>query len=391
MATAAILGLATALPPYRCDQATIGGWMKEAFAAEPALARWVGLIYAGGGIRARQSVLPELYGLLGRWSPSGEATSSPSTAERMRLYREHAPGLGLAAAQPLVDWLDGAPVEHPSLIAPTGEETVRPGRGAITHLIAVSCTGFYAPGLDLDLVQELGLRPDVKRTLVGFMGCAAGLTGLRLASEIVAGEPEALVLVVSVELCSLHLQATRDREALVGASLFADGAGAALVGRGTPALPGLFGLDAFASHLTPDSATDMAWTVGDTGFNLRLSPYVPEKVAAATPGLVAALLDEEASFWAIHPGGKGILDRLERACGLEPAALEPSRWVLRERGNLSSATIFHVLARWTERLDQPCVGVAAAFGPGLVTELAALRWLGQVAPVGLLAAREGAL
>lgn len=365
MESPAILGLSTALPPHRQEQATIGRWMREAFADDPGLARWLGLLYRAGGIAYRQSVLPELLAPPGenRWSPDRDAAASPGTGERMRLYREHAPALALAAARPLIERLEG-------------EVT------AVTHLIVTSCTGFYAPGLDLDLAIGLGLRRDVKRTLVGFMGCAAGITALRMAAEIVRGNPEALVLVVSAELCTLHLQPTRDREALIGASLFADGAGAALVGRPRPELPGLFALDAFATHLTPDTETEMVWTVGDHGFELRLSPQVPERVAASAPGLIEELLGEAPAFWAIHPGGKGILDKLERAAGLPPEALEPSRWVLRERGNLSSATIFHVLERWAAELREPCTGVAAAFGPGLVTELAALRWLGAPQQTG---------
>lgn len=405
MESAAILGLSTAVPPHRQDQATIGRWMRAAFADEPGLARWLGLLYSAGGIDYRQSVLPELLAPPGenRWSPDRDPAASPGTGERMRLYRELAPALALSAARPLVDRLDGAvtpvterldrAVARPLIERPDGAEA-RPmtefldgaaafpdgeaplGREAITHLIVTSCTGFYAPGLDLDLAIGLGLRRDLKRTLIGFMGCAAGITGLRMAAEIVQGEPEALVLVVSAELCTLHLQPTRDREALIGASLFADGAGAALVGRPRPGMPGLFALESFATHVTPDTESEMVWTVGDHGFELRLSPQVPERVAANAPSLIAELLGGTPAFWAVHPGGKGILDKLERAAALPPEALAPSRWVLRERGNLSSATIFHVLERWAAELTAPCTGIAAAFGPGLVTELAALRWLG---------------
>lgn len=381
MESPAILGLATAVPPHRQDQATIGKWMRAAFADDPGLARWLGLLYNAGGIEYRQSVVPELLAPPGenRWSPDRDPVSSPGTSERMRLYREHAPALALAAARPLIRLLEDRTAADGALAA--GHDEGPPlGREAVTHLIVTSCTGFYAPGLDLDLAIGLGLRRDLKRTLIGFMGCAAGLTALRMAAEIVQGSPEALVLVVSAELCTLHLQPTRDREALIGASLFADGAGAALVGRPRPGLPGRFALDSFATHLTPDTESEMVWTVGDHGFELRLSPQVPERVAATAPSLIEDLVGATPAFWAVHPGGKGILDKLERTAGLPPEALAPSRWVLRERGNLSSATIFHVLERWAESLAEPCMGVAAAFGPGLVTELAALRWLGAPQP-----------
>jgi predicted naringenin-chalcone synthase len=378
MVNPAILGLATAVPPHRFEQAAIGTWMRAEFADDPALARWLGLLYAGGGIQYRHSVLPELVAPVGlnRWSPARAPAVSPTTAERLRLYRQQAPGLALAAARPLVERLDEVAAQHRQ-----GPQMAS-GRRAITHLIAISCTGLYAPGLDLDLAIGLDLQPDVRRTLVGFMGCAAGITGLRLAAETVKGDPEALVLVVALELCSLHLQPSREREALISASLFGDGAGAALVGRSRPGMPGLFGLTGFATHLVPETAAEMVWTIGDHGFALRLSPRVPERVATAAPGLIEGLLGERPAFWAIHPGGKGILDRLERTCRLAPEALEPSRWVLRERGNLSSATIFHVLERWADRLGAPAPGIAAAFGPGLVTELAALQWLGAPTSLG---------
>jgi predicted naringenin-chalcone synthase len=377
MARPSILALGTAVPPNRHDQGAIGAWMRAALAHDPALARWLGLLYARSGIAFRHTCLPDLLAPVTEapFAPSRGPAGAPSTAQRMRLYHQHAPELALQAVRPIIEILDESLDER---------RYGRPGRHAITHLIAISCTGLYAPGLDLDLALRLRLRPDLRRTMIGFMGCAAGITGLRLAAEIVQGDPEALVLVIATELCTLHLQPTDDREALLSAALFGDGAGAALVGIPSPQMPGLFQLDGFQAAVTPDTASEMVWTVGDHGFALRLSPHVPAHLAATAPSLIASLLGaQRPAFWAVHPGGKGILDRLAQTFGLSPADLTASRWVLRERGNLSSATIFHVLARLAEEQAasgagaQP--GVAAAFGPGLVTELAALTWLGPPA------------
>jgi predicted naringenin-chalcone synthase len=373
MARPSILALGTAVPPTRHEQGAIGAWMRAALAHDPALARWLGLLYARSGIAYRHTCLPDLLAPAteAHFAPSRGPDGAPSTATRMRLYCQHAPELALQAARPIIELLD--------------EEA--DGRHAITHLIAISCTGLYAPGLDLDLALRLHLRPDLRRTMIGFMGCAAGITGLRLAAEIVQGNPEALVLVVATELCTLHLQPTEDREALLSAALFGDGAGAALVG--IPRcrmnkMNGLFQLDGFHAAVTPDTASEMVWTVGEHGFVLRLSPRVPAHLAATAPSLIASLLGaQRPAFWAVHPGGKGILDRLAQTFALSPHDLTASRWVLRERGNLSSATIFHVLARLAEeralRREAATPGVAAAFGPGLVTELAALTWLGPPA------------
>lgn len=307
-----------------------------------------------------------------RFAPGVSEERSPSTAERMAIYeREAAPLGGQAAQAAIADYAQSCGL-------PPGAVAQR-----ITHLVAVSCTGFFAPGLDFMIAKQVGLRATVERTLIGFMGCSALFNALRVADPIVRAWPQALVLVVSVELCSLHSQPNPQRDHLIGSSIFADGASACLVG-----LPGdvnefggdCFGLDGFHTRMKPETEEEMAWRVGDHGFDLRLSPRVPEHLGEAAPAALAALFGTaRPAFWAIHPGGRSIVDRLAEVFGLDEDAVMPSRSVLAAVGNLSSATILFVLAEMRRRLRgqarRPQQGVAMAFGPGLVLEMARLTYI----------------
>ncbi|MDE2515856.1 MAG: type III polyketide synthase [Rhodospirillales bacterium] len=242
----------------------------------------------------------------------------------------------------------------------------------ITHLIVASCTGFTAPGLDLHLIDALGLRADVARTMLGFMGCAAAVPALRLADQAVRADPAAQVLVVNLELCSLHLQETADVEAALAALLFGDGCSAALVS----AEPVGVALGDFRTAVLPDSAGLITWTIGDHGFEMHLSGQVPGRIAAALragvqPGSVAAPLSIPApatiDLWAVHGGGRSVLDAVQIGLDLPAAALRQSRAVLHDHGNMSSATIMFTLARMLAD-GSAGQGMAMAFGPGMVAE-----------------------
>ncbi len=273
----------------------------------------------------------------------------PGTAARMVAYEPHALALALAAIAGL---------------APDPTE--------ITHLIVASCTGFTAPGLDLQLAAALGLRADVARTMVGFMGCAAAIPALRAADQAVRADPLARVLVVNLELCSLHLQETADVETALSLLLFGDGASAALV----TADPAGIALGDFRSVILPDSAGLITWTIGDQGFLMHLSGQVPSRIAGALrtqakeadpAGLLRGMPARDIASWAVHGGGRTVLDAVEIGLNLPPEALRISRAVLHDHGNMSSATIMFVLARMlAEGGDGP--GIAMAFGPGMVAE-----------------------
>jgi predicted naringenin-chalcone synthase len=237
-----------------------------------------------------------------------------------------------------------------------------------THLVVCSCTGFAAPGVDLQLLRRLGLPLTVQRTLVGFMGCYAAISALRIARSIVRSEPEAKVLVVAVELCSLHLQETSDLEVVLSFSVFGDGCAAAFVSAETVGLR----LDGFGTAVMPAAEDLITWHVGDLGFDMRLSGEVPAALADALPGAVDALSPDGADavdLWAVHPGGRSVLDAAERSLGLSADALTPSRTVLRDYGNMSSPSVLFVLSHMMhERPQRGARGLAMAFGPGLTAE-----------------------
>ena len=275
----------------------------------------------------------------------------PSTAARMRLYEEFAPALAAEAVARL-----GADLDR------------------VTHLVAASCTGFSAPGLDLQIARRAGLRADVERTLIGFMGCSAAVPALRAARHIVRSDPQARVLVVCCELSSLHLQESAVLEEVLSFLLFADGCGAALV----TAEPAGLALEDFRNAVIPDSAGFITWHVGDTGFEMHLSGRVPGRIAAVlreeaerggADGLLRGVPASEYGLWAVHAGGRTVLDAVEQGLELGEGALRHSRDVLREFGNMSSATVLFVLERiLREAAPAGTRGMGMAFGPGMVAE-----------------------
>ena len=279
--------------------------------------------------------------------PGGFYHEWPSTATRMRCYAEEAPKLALGA------------------IGKLGEQVSLDG---VTHLVVASCTGFVAPGIDQIIARALGLD-HVERTVVGFMGCYAAVCALRTAFHIVRSDPNARVLTVAIELCTLHLQKMQALEQLLAMLQFSDGAGAALV----TAEPRGFEMSHLFSRALEESAELIQWKIGDTGFEMTLSGEVPHRIqhALENPGVRALLHNgwapEEIDSWAVHAGGRSILDAVEKGLELPQGALSASRDILARCGNMSSATLMFVLA---ELMARPGVdkGVAIAFGPGLAAE-----------------------
>jgi predicted naringenin-chalcone synthase len=342
-----------------------GQMVAEAVCCEtPEQATFIPSIYAGTGIQRRffclgNAVLQDLWnGTRLSGSPfllSGvKGDRGPTTRQRMEIYETEAPAVARrAAAEALAN----------SATLP----------GDITHLVTVSCTGFNAPGFDIALVNDLGLSPTVHRTHLGFMGCHAALNGLRVASAFAGSDPAARVLLCSVELCSLHYHYGWDPPKVVANALFADGAGA-LVGAATGPAGG-WSLAMNGSHLIPEAADTMTWTIGDHGFGMTLSRRIPEVIGAklrpwldhwlATRGLTVG----DIRSWAIHPGGPKILDASAATLGLPSDAVWASREILSEYGNMSSATVLFILKRLIESgAKPPCV--ALGFGPGLNVEAA---------------------
>jgi predicted naringenin-chalcone synthase len=265
----------------------------------------------------------------------------------------------------------------------------------ITHLVTVSCTGFFNPGPDYEIIEKLNLNKNVQRYNIGFMGCHGAFPAMRLANAICQAEPNAVVLIAAVELCTLHIQIKDDLDSLLGGALFADGGAGVIVSAKKPA-PGqnVFELKNFESTLIPDSRNVMAWTIGDTGFEMVLSQYIPKIIQSNIREIIEPILERQdtvisdIAHWAIHPGGKAILDRIEESLGIQNRC-QASRAILRQFGNMSSATILFVLK---QILNSPGTNgdesvFALAFGPGLTVETAILERLIAKAPNSRTAAR----
>jgi predicted naringenin-chalcone synthase len=394
--SAVVRSIEIAVPPVSLRQEEL----RDVFAGQPGISalakRLIRAAFDYSGIERRHTAVAEL-GLAA--APEGEGAQTdpasagdpapdavdplffdartrevlaPSTGARNAFYAAQAPGLFVEAARRAVEACPG----------------LKPG--AVTHLVTASCTGFYAPGPDLDVVRGLGLRASVKRSHLGFMGCCAAFPALRQAAEICGADPGAVVLVVCAELCSIHLRRAEDPDAIRGASLFADGAAAAVV-TGPDGVPGpdavppageppapVLHLDRFETMVTPTGGEEMAWSIGDLGFEMVLGSYVPQIIGTHIEEATAPLVGEDRAavrHWAIHPGGRSILDKVEEALGLSPEQLEPSRAVLRDYGNMSSATVLFVLREILraplEEDEETVCGMA--FGPGLTVETALMR------------------
>lgn len=356
----AIRSIGTAVPPQRIAQEEAAAVARSTCVASPLEAALVTRFHQNSGVRVRHSVVLEP-GDAPRTSfypPARNAQDrGPSTAERMRRYESEAGRLAVEAASAALRSAEAIPREF-------------------THLVTVSCTGFHSPGFDLALVRELGLSASIARTHVGFMGCHAALNGLRVAQGYIGSQPTARVLLVAVELCSLHYQYGAEAQQVVANALFADGA-AAMVATGSPTNVDAWRLVAQNSLVVPHTEELMRWLVRDHGFEMTLSPQVPRVILAKLrnwlePWLAAQGVKlGDVAHWAIHPGGPRILTACGEACELTDEQLGPSRDVLAEFGNMSSPTVLFILERLRrQRATGPCV--ALAFGPGLTIEAALL-------------------
>lgn len=359
--TIRLQGIATALPAGGYTQEYALLFMQALPLYGEKERRFLDRLYPSTGIERRYTAVPD-YGRNREdyefFSRDPSMLPEPSPAKRNDLYITAAATLAEQAARKLM-------------------EDLKTDLSGVTHLITVSCTGFSAPGFDYHLVQTLGLAPTVFRTHIGFMGCYAAFPALRLAHTICSADSSAQVLIVDVELCSLHFQFKPDLETIVANAIFADGAAAALVSRRPPARgdSNRIAIRSFNSRIIPNSENEMSWRLGEIAFDMRLSAYVPHLIQQDIGEIVrttmedASMKREEVKLWAIHPGGRAILDRVREALELTEEDLADSSAVLREHGNMSSATIFFVLKRMLSGARSGPL-FAAAFGPGLTVESA---------------------
>ncbi|WP_263380857.1 type III polyketide synthase [Granulicella paludicola] len=272
----------------------------------------------------------------------------PDTAKRMQIFERFAPKL----AQSTLDKLKLSEEE----------------RRGITHVLVTSCTGLYAPGLDFDILDHLGLETTVERTMIGFMGCYAAINGLKQARHIVRSEPTAKVLLLNLELCTLHMQETQELEQVLSFLVFSDGCAASLISTE----PVGFAMDSFRSVLIPETRDLITWKIRGVGFDMLLSGKVPGQIGKAlTDGgreVLGKLHKDDIALWGVHPGGKTILDAVERGLDLPKEALRSSREVLDCFGNMSSATVMFVMEKLMQQARPGDLGCAMSFGPGLTAE-----------------------
>lgn len=360
-----ITSIGIANPGHVLPQHRVADFMVRAMQLGDDDARKLRVIFRASGIDTRQSVIED-YGKTDDFhffENSQALEPFPSTRRRLELYRRHALALSLDAVHRCLDSI-------PAL-----------RKDAITHLVVVSCTGMYAPGLDIDLVKALGLNSSVERTCINFMGCYAAFNGLKLAAAACGSQPQAKVLIVCTELCSIHFQKENTEDNLLANALFGDGSAAVLVEQ--EPRPGIsLKLEQFHSELATEGEHDMTWTVGDFGFEMRLSAYVPEIIRTGIRQLTRSLLSKinkspaEVSYYAIHPGGRKILERIESELGLTKEQNRHAYDVLREHGNMSSPTVlFVILSHWNQitEADHGKRMLSFAFGPGLTLESALLQ------------------
>ena len=356
----AILSIGTAVPATRIPQPAV----RDLFADQEGIdRRAVRLIHAAfdySAIDHRHTVITDLVGGgEGLFVDGSARLRAPTTGERNAVYRREAPPLFAAAAQDALARAGLVPAD-------------------VTHVITASCTGCFAPGPDFRLVRDLGMPLTVERYHLGFLGCAAAFPALRAAARICAAQPGAIVLVACAELCTLHIRSSSDPEQIVASAVFADGAAAAVVSSAAPRVDGpVFDVGDFWTTITSDGESDMDWTIGDRGFEMVLTAEVPRIVGREVRSAVQAALGDAplasaVDAWAVHPGGRSVLDRVEAGLELSLDALARSRAVLREFGNMSSATVLFILQRILEddALGDAARVVGLAFGPGLTVETA---------------------
>jgi predicted naringenin-chalcone synthase len=268
----------------------------------------------------------------------------PDTARRMELFEQSAPVLMRKAVDRLA----------------LNEQE----RSGITHVLVTCCTGLYAPGLDFEIVDHLKLSAGVERTMIGFMGCYAAINALKVARHIVRSDPKAGVLMLNLELCTLHFQETQELEQVLSYLVFADGAAASLI---TAHEQG-FALDSFRAVMVPGTRGMITWKIRGLGFDMLLSGQVPAELGRTLHECELMSERDSIDLWAVHPGGRSILDAVERGLELPADALAPSREVLSCFGNMSSATVMFVLQRMMQQVRPGQRGCAMSFGPGLTAE-----------------------
>ncbi|MES2701090.1 MAG: type III polyketide synthase [Bacteroidota bacterium] len=353
---AKIISIATEVPAHKHLQGNLLAFMEAAYGAGEKEKRILKHLYNHSGIDTRYSVIPDFTLPQDQWEffpRTPDLEPFPNLDHRMQWFSKYALPLSLASANKCINGV----IE----------------KDEITHLITVSCTGMSAPGLELQLMEAMDLNANTSRSAVNFMGCYAAIHGLKNAADIVNANPAAKVLVVCTELCSLHFQKVFTQDAITAPLLFADGSAAVLICADDDSRKGVR-LDSFYAEVLKDAKDSMSWKLSSMGFVMTLASDVPDIFRADIGQLKdralakAGLSDDEVKYWCIHPGGKRILEAIGKGLNLTEVDLAASAKVLREYGNMSSATVLFVLKEMWDTFPPGEHAFAAAFGPGLTME-----------------------
>jgi predicted naringenin-chalcone synthase len=356
--------IGTAVPPNKSSQMDIYDYMSTCIPYSEKERKVLKFLYKKSGIKTRYSVLSDFNGFSSQGNFYSESNQfNPRVEERLSQYDQHALPLAIEA---ISDCIQKNKIQNTN----------------ITHIITVSCTGMSAPGMDTMLINHFNFNSGIQRFNVNFMGCYAALNGLRIADTICKADVEAKVLLVCVELCTLHFQNLNSADYNLSNMLFADGAAAALI-TAEPKTEMAMNIHGFVSDINMDGEKDMSWNISSSGFLMKLSSYVPRLLSMGFKELIEKILGKygleikDLSEWAIHPGGKRILDNIEQEFRLEDSQLEASRGVLESFGNMSSPTILFVLQSIQNNQKRASGNYVftAAFGPGLTTETALLSYV----------------
>lgn len=346
-----ITHIGTAVPDFKNEQSDIQQFMLKMTDGSPTDKRKMGLMYARSGIETRYSVIPDYSSEASErtfFSKNEDLEPFPSIEQRMAKYQETALPLALKAVENTFNNLN-LPQD-------------------ITHLISVSCTGMSAPGLDVELVQALQLPTDIHRTSVNFMGCYAAIHALKQADAICKSHAKAKVLIVLVELCTLHFQKENKIDFITSNLLFGDGAACCLVENSDKGMQ----IEGFYAKLFLESQESMGWHISSHGFLMSLKQEVPSLIEDNIADFVETSLcknnkqKNEIQNWAIHPGGRKILDVTAKSLGIDSEAISESYEVLKNYGNMSSCTLLFIL----EKIKKQKSGLTfvAGFGPGITME-----------------------
>jgi predicted naringenin-chalcone synthase len=346
--------IGTAVPQNSYTQEEALAELVEVLELDAVALRKTKMLYRNSGISKRHTTLNNFFTYF-------KQKDTPTISQRMAWFCQDAPALAIQAIR------DCVPQNF--------------DYQTITHLLTVTCTGLSAPGLDIALVKALQLPSNIHRSSVNFMGCYAAFHALKQADYICRADSKAVVLVVCVELCSLHLQLKDDEDNTRANLLFSDGASAALVSADenmhhSKSLK----IKHFYSDIIAKGETDMAWNITETGFQMKLSAYIPQLVEQHITELLQAALhttqtkQEAIKYWAIHPGGRKIVDNVVKVLQLEAIQVAAAYKTLENYGNMSSATILFVLkeiatqTKETIKTTEKELIFALGFGPGLTIE-----------------------